>query len=31
MKIGLIRYLQTEEECGGVHCFKTIENKIFTI
>ncbi len=27
MKIGLIRCRQSEEECGGIHCFKCIENK----
>ena len=27
MKIGLIRCLETESECGGRHCFQTIENK----
>ncbi|MFO7820352.1 MAG: CGGC domain-containing protein [Halanaerobacter sp.] len=27
MKIGLIRCLETETECGGGHCFQTIENQ----
>lgn len=27
MKVGLIRCLETEGECGGGHCFQTIENQ----
>lgn len=27
MKVGLIRCLETEVECGGGHCFQTMENK----
>ena len=27
MKVALLRCLETEGECGGRHCFKTLENK----
>ncbi|MGM0369489.1 MAG: CGGC domain-containing protein [Bacillota bacterium] len=27
MKVALVRCLETEEECGGNHCFQAMENK----